>query len=107
MDVSYSIEQSILSSGKNPLNCKSNDRARRQTILNLAENVSYNNPTTNCKLEMNGYSLYYRTNGGLEFGWWINLDYDEWRFWIQHPNGNFPKNSTLLKSGLEKGWEKR
>lgn len=105
MNVSYSIEQSILEGNKNPLSCESDDDVRRQTILNLAENVSYNNPTTNCKLEVNEYSLRYTTNGGLTFGWWINLDYDEWCFWIQHPSGKFTKDSTLLKSGLKNGWE--
>lgn len=107
MNVSYSIEQSILEGNKNPLDHESSDEVRRQTILNLAENVSYNDPSTNCKLEMNGYSLCYTTNGGLTFGWWINLDYDEWCFWIQHPSGKFTEDSTLLKAGLKAGWEVR
>lgn len=105
MDVSYSIEQSILSGDKNPLEEVSEDSVRAQVIDNLIENVEYNCPGIHCEVEVHGDITRYKTSGGLWFGWWFDVEYSEWCFWIKHPSGEFREGSTLLGAGLDGGWE--
>ncbi len=50
----------------------------------------------------------YVTSGGLKFGWTreriSSCDY-RYAFYVGHPDGEFPEESTLRESALEEGWE--
>ena len=65
-------------------------------------------------LEATAYAVTYVTTSGLTFGWRAtfrgivgsgNADHTGWNFWIKHPAGVAPANSTLAKSALEAGWQ--
>lgn len=64
-------------------------------------------------LEATPRGVQYTTTGGLSFGWraafWgpigsANTEFAGWDFFVKHPNGVAPKDSTLRASALEHGW---
>ena len=61
--------------------------------------------TGNCGIDLGCDYLIYETRRGLLFGWAIDVVTREWVFLIQHPSGKFNRQSTLLKSCREDGWE--
>ncbi len=69
-------------------------------VLELAINAVYGS-----ELYVYNNVVDYTTTGGLKFGWDYIKEDSEYIFYIQHPSGKFPKGSTLLKAGLDAGWE--
>lgn len=116
--VSQSVEQALTHYrydfppyGKLPL-------TESEATMALAYNTVNDRPTGNfvdwgeCEIEISPYEVFYRTRGGLVFGWETIQEGDQYgsfknryTFYIAHPSGDFYAGSSLKKSVLEHGWE--
>lgn len=111
MEVSYSAEQAITAfDNPNPLNSNNDNfdyNVEKQTVANLANNIVFDIQGRYIDIKITSYGVDYTTTGGTRFGWNIdksNIN-DDYVFFIQHRDKTFTEDSTLLKAGLEKGWE--
>ena len=112
--VSFSAEQALCwQTGKLP-------STEEEAVKNLAVNVAFDRTTGNgvgwdaCKIKISAYGTEYTTGGGLTFGWEVVLGasqmdtFDgEYVFFVEHPNGKAPEDSTLRKSATEHGWAEK
>ena len=112
--VSFSAEQALTwQTGRLP-------STEEETVKNLALNVAFDRPTANgvdwdcCKIKVSAFGTEYKTGGGLTFGWEVVLGASqmdtfkgEYIFFVQHPNGKAPEDSTLRQSATEHGWEEK
>ncbi len=97
-----------------------------KVIATLATNVALSRPTGNgvgwnqCSIQIDAYGISYMTCSGLSFGWEVDSrDYqpdrenetressktNSWVFWVEHPKGIAPPESTLRLSAKEQGWK--
>lgn len=89
-----------------------------EATMALAYNAVNDRPAGNfhgwgeCEIEITPFEVFYKTRGGLVFGWEAIQEGDEYgsfknryTFYIAHPSGVFYEESTLKKSVLEHGWE--
>jgi len=90
--------------------------------MKLAANVVADRPTGNgvgwghATINLSPEGISYQTRGGLGFGWSLDSsDYrdetllpiqegNRWKFFVQHPAGQAPENSSLRESALRQGW---
>ena len=114
IELSYSAKQAITAfDNPNPLNFRTNDELKyeynveKQAVANLANNIVFDIQGRSLNIDITSFGVNYTTTGGTRFGWdkdKEDID-DPYTFFIQHRNKIFPDNSTLLKSGLDVGWE--
>ena len=112
--VSFSAEQALTwQTGRLP-------STEEEAVKNLAVNVALDRPTANgvdwdaCAIKISAFGTEYKTGGGLTFGWEVVLGASqmdtfggEYIFFVEHPNGKAPEDSTLRQSATEHGWEEK
>ena len=98
------------------------ENPERQAVENLAANVAFARPTDNgvdwgrCSITISASSVFYQTGGGLWFGWEVDSrDYqssrefgeggNRWTFFVAHPLGQAPQESSLRQSATAHGWK--
>lgn len=116
--VSHSVEQSLTHSNSVMAPYKHKlPTTETEATMALSRNVVEDRPTGNfegwgeCEIDISPFEVFYRTRGGLVFGWEAIQEADEYgsfegryTFYIAHPSGDFYEGSTLKKSLLEHGW---
>lgn len=85
---------------------------KKAVLSALAQNVLFADAQAPCKLSVCRGEVSYITAAGLEFGWEQNQEYTNegtwetvYTFFVSHPTGKFPADSTLAQSCANAGWK--
>jgi hypothetical protein len=71
-------------------------------VLSLQATHSWVAPKVECRIQPG--RLEYTTGSGLIFGWERWDDQPGYTFWVKHPTGSFPYNSSLRPALEKEGW---